>query len=156
MAGAEITAKANGATQPAFARRVVIENVRPAIDGGRFPIKRTVGELVEVTADIFADGHDDLYAILRHRPAARPEWQEVPMEPRENDRWQATFPVEAEGRHLYTLQAWTDRFLSWSRDIVKKFEAGQNLSVDILIGAQLIESAAQRASRKDRGVLATC
>jgi len=155
MAGAEITAKENGATKSAFARRVVIESVRPEVDCGRFPIKRTVGELVEVTADIFADGHDLLYAVLRHRSASRPDWQEVPMEPGENDRWQAVFRVEAEGRHLYTLQAWTDRFLSWSRDIVKKFDAAQDLSVDILVGAQLIEAAAQRASRKDRGVLAT-
>ena len=60
-----------------------------------------------------------------------------------------------EGRHFYTLQAWSDRFLSWSRDIVKKFEAKQDLSVDILVGVQLIEATAQRASRKDRGVLAT-
>jgi len=150
-----MTGGENGAIKPAFARKVVIENVRPEVDCGRFPIKRTIGERVEVTADIFADGHDVLYAILRHRSASRPDWQEVPMEPLVNDRWQAEFRVTGEGRHLYTLQAWTDRFLSWSRDIVKKFEAAQDLSVDILVGVQLIEATAQRASRKDRGSLAT-
>ena len=154
-AGGQMTGGENGAAKPAFARKVVIENVRPEVDCGRFPIKRTIGERVEVTADIFADGHDVLYAVLRHRPASRPDWQEVPMEPLVNDRWQADFRVNAEGRHLYTLQAWTDRFLSWSRDIVKKFEATQDLSVDILVGVQLIEATAQRASRKDRGFLAT-
>jgi starch synthase (maltosyl-transferring) len=145
----------NGAVKPTFTRKVVIESVRPEVDCGRFPIKRTIGERVEVTADIFADGHDVLYAVLRHRPASRPDWQEVPMEPLVNDRWQAAFRVNAEGRHIYTLQAWTDRFLSWSRDILKKFEAAQDLSVDILIGVQLIEATAQRANRKDRGFLAT-
>jgi len=150
-----MTGGENGAIKPAFARKVVIENVRPEVDCGRFPIKRTIGERVEVTADVFADGHDVLYAILRHRSASRPDWQEVPMEPLVNDRWQAEFRVTGEGRHLYTLQAWTDRFLSWSRDIVKKFEAAQDLSVDILVGVQLIEATAQRASRKDRGSLAT-
>src|SRR5713101_9447581 len=145
MAGAEITAKENGATKSAFARRVVIESVRPEVDCGRFPIKRTVGELVEVTADIFADGHDLLYAVLRHRPASRSDWVEIPMEPLVNDRWQAEFRVDAEGRHLYTLQAWTDRFQSWTRDLAKKFEAAQDLSVDILVGVQLIEAAALRA-----------
>jgi len=145
----------NGAIKPTFARGVVIENVRPEIDCGRFPIKRTIGERVEVTADIFADGHDVLYAVLRHRPTSRPDWEEVPMQPLENDRWQAEFRVDAEGRHLYTLQAWTDRFLSWSRDIVKKLQAAQDLSVDILVGVNLIETTAQRASRKDRGFLAT-
>src|SRR5262245_35233666 len=39
-------------------RRVAIENVQPSLDCGRFPIKRTVGETVTVTADVFADGHD--------------------------------------------------------------------------------------------------
>src|SRR5712692_8797296 len=146
-----MTGGENGAIKPAFARKVVIENVRPEIDCGRFPIKRTIGERVEVTADIFADGHDVLYAVLRHRPASRPDWEEVPMQSLENDRWQAEFRVDAEGRHLYTLQAWTDRFLSWSRDIVKKFEAAQDLSVDILVGVQLIEATAQRASRKKSG-----
>ena len=59
-----------------------------------------------------------------------------------------------EGRHLYTLQAWTDRFQSWSRDLAKKFEAAQDLSVDILVGVQLIEATAARATGKDKGVLA--
>ena len=145
----------NGAIKPAFARKVVIENVRPEIDCGRFPIKRTIGERVEVTADIFADGHDVLYAVLRYRPASAPDWREVAMEALDNDRWRAGFAVETEGRYLYTLQAWADRFLSWSRDIVKKFDAKQDLSVDILVGVELIEAAAQRASRKDRGSLAT-
>ena len=141
--------------KPAFPRRVVIENVRPEVDCGRFPIKRTPGESVEVTADIFADGHDVLYAVLRHRPASQTTWEEVPMQALDNDRWQAEFQVRAEGRHLYTLQAWTDRFLSWSRDIVKKFDAAQDISVDILAGVQLIEAASLRVSRKDRGLLAT-
>lgn len=145
----------NAAVKPAFPRRVVIENVQPEIDCGRFPIKRTVDERVEVTAGIFADGHDVLYAVLRHRPASQANWDEVPMQPSDNDRWQGEFRVPLEGRHFYTLQAWTDRFLSWSRDIVKKFEAGQDLSVDILIGVQLVEAAALRVSRKDRGALAT-
>jgi starch synthase (maltosyl-transferring) len=152
--GRETTGE-NGAVKPTFSRKVVIENVQPEVDCGRFSIKRTIGERVEVTADIFADGHDVLYAILRHRPASRPDWEEVPMQLLQNDRWQGEFRVEAEGRHLYTLQAWSDRFLSWSRDIVKKLEAAQDLSVDILIGVHLIETTAQRASRKERGFLAT-
>jgi len=153
--GGQMTIGENGAVKPTFARKVVIENVQPEVDCGCFPIKRTIGESVQGSADIFADGHDVLYAVLRHRPASRSEWEEIPMEPLPNDGWQAEFRVETEGRHLYALQAWSDRFLTWSRDIVKKLEAKQDLSVDILIGVQLIESTAQRASRKDRGFLAT-
>jgi starch synthase (maltosyl-transferring) len=148
-----MTGEDNSTTKPAFSRRVVIENVQPEVDCGRFPIKRTVGERVVVTADIFADGHDLLYAVLRHRPEARPDWEEVPMSPLPNDRWQGEFSVPSQGRHVYTLQAWTDRFQSWSRDLAKKFEAAQDISVDILAGLQLIEAAAARATGKDKSQL---
>jgi len=150
MTGEEI-----GTGKPAFSRRVIIENVQPELDCGRFPIKRTMGDRVQVTADIFADGHDVLHAVLRHRAASQADWEEVPMEPLENDRWRAEFRVPEEGRHLYTLQAWPDKFQSWTRDLAKKLEAAQDISIDILVGTQLIEATALRAGRKDRGFLAT-
>lgn len=149
-----MTGEGSSATKPAFPRRVVIENVQPQLDCGRFPIKRIVGDRVIVTADIFTDGHDILHAVLRHKPAAHPDWEEVPMEPQPNDLWQGEFSVTTEGRHLYTLQAWTDRFQSWSRDLAKKFEAAQDISVDILTGVQLIEGTAARAMGKDKIALA--
>ena len=150
-----MTGEGNSAIKPAFSRRVVIENVEPQVDCGRFPIKRTIGDRVSVTADIFADGHDILHAVLRHRPSAQPDWDEVPMEPQPNDRWQGEFSVPTQGRHLYTLQAWTDRFQSWSRGLEKKFAAAQDISVDIQTGVQLIEAAAARASGNDKAPLMT-
>ncbi len=148
-----MTGEGNSTIKPAFSRRVVIENVQPQVDCGRFPIKRTVGDRVAVTADIFADGHDVLHAILLHKPATQSDWQEVPMEPQPNDVWQGEFSVPTQGRHLYTLQAWADRFQSWSRDLAKKFEAGQDISVDVLVGVQLIEATATRATGKDKILL---
>jgi starch synthase (maltosyl-transferring) len=132
-----------------FVQRVVIENVKPEIHGGRFPIKRTIGEYVEVTADVYADGHDILHAVLMHRPVSRRGWEEVSMQPLVNDRWQAKFIVSAEGNHLYTLQAWVDPFQSWSRDFSKKLEAGQDISVDLLTGVQLVQAAAKRSMGED-------
>ena len=130
-------------------QRVVIENVSPEIQSGRFPIKRTIGEDVEVTADIYADGHDVLRAVLLHRPVSQRDWEEVPMQPLVNDRWQAKFVVSAEGIHLYTLKAWLDPFQSWSRGFSKKLEAGQDISLDLLTGVQLVQAAAKRASGED-------
>ena len=78
-------------------RRVVIENVLPSVDDGRFPIARTVGERVIVRADVFADGHDSLAAVLLHRPDGSRSWQETAMVPLGNDRWQASFVVEQLG-----------------------------------------------------------
>ncbi len=131
-------------------QRVVIENVYPEIDGGRFPVKRTVGQTVRVEADIHTDGHDLIAAFLMHRVQDSPAWSETPMVPLGNDRWTGTFRVAAVGRTVYTIQAWVARFLSWQRDLSKKLEAGQEISVDLLVGALLAEDAAKRARGPDR------
>ncbi|TDJ63724.1 MAG: DUF3416 domain-containing protein, partial [Proteobacteria bacterium] len=89
----------NRALSQAGRTRAVIERVSPEVDGGRFPIKRTVGEDVIVEADIFVDGHDQLLCLLLHRPAGTQSWVEVLMTPVRKDRWQSRFSVDAVGRH---------------------------------------------------------
>ena len=126
-------------------KRVVIERVQPEIDGGRYPIKRVVGEQVSVEADIFADGHDALGGVLLVRREKDAKWTEVPLEFLNNDRWRATFTVSEVGRYRYTLTAWVDHFMSWYRDLGKRLEAGQDVSVDLLIGAKLIREGSKRA-----------
>jgi starch synthase (maltosyl-transferring) len=131
-------------------RRVVIENVKPEIDGGLFPIKRVIGEKVVVTADIFADGHDAISAKLHYRPPKDKEWKEAPMTFVENDRWRGEFWVEEIGVYRYTVNAWIDHFRTWQRDMRKKYDAHQDLKMDLLIGAKYVEEASQRATREDK------
>ncbi len=130
-------------------RRVVIESLEPEIDGGKYPIKRTLGERVLVEADIHADGHDVLSAVVLYRPDRESACREAVMRPLVNDRWQGQFNVESLGSYFYTVRAWVDAFQSWSRDTVKKFEAGQDISVAAVMGARLIQSAADRAKGTD-------
>ncbi|MFC1956879.1 maltotransferase domain-containing protein [Chloroflexota bacterium] len=129
--------------------RIVIEGVTPEIDGSRFPIKRIVGDRVVVEADIFADGHDVLSPLLLYRKEETPNWTEVPMEFLVNDRWRGSFVVTELGRYQYTLTAWVDRFKTWRQDMLKRVKAKQDLSVDFVIGAQLIEEASQHAAKRD-------
>jgi len=129
--------------------RVIIEGVEPEIDGGQFPIKRTIGEEVVVSADIYADGHDALSAVLRYRHAAEKEWKEAPMEQRVNDRWRGRFSVSELGVYEYTLQAWVDRFASWRRDLSKKVEAQQDVVSELLEGAELVRQTSKRARPED-------
>jgi starch synthase (maltosyl-transferring) len=133
--------------------RVIIENVKPEIDAGRFPIKRVVGEKVVVLADIFGDGHDSVSARLLFKKQSGNKWKEVPMLFLENDRWQGEFTVTELGIYLYTLVGWVDHFRTWRQDIQKKFDAGQDIRVDLLIGVELIEAAVERASGKDANAL---
>jgi starch synthase (maltosyl-transferring) len=120
--------------------RVVVESVRPEVDGGRYPVKRALGEQVLVECDAFADGHDAVQCELIWRYASDPNWQTTPMEFRHNDHWAAAFTVEKLGRYQYKVRAWVDAFVTWQRDLVKRRAAGQDLSVDFLIGASLVDN----------------
>jgi starch synthase (maltosyl-transferring) len=136
-------------------RRAVVEGLSPQVDDGRFPIKRTVGDRVVVEADAFVDGHDAISVMLLHRRAAVSGWSEVPMLALGNDRWRAEFTVHHLGRYLYTVMAWVDHFETWRRDLMKRVDAGQDVSVDLLVGAALVAAAAERADEQDRPVLET-
>jgi starch synthase (maltosyl-transferring) len=120
--------------------RVVIENITPQVDCGRFPAKRVVGEAVIVEADVFTDGHDVVSCVLLHRRDGAAEWVEAPMSPLHNDRWIARFTPTDMGRYLYTVRAWVDHLATSRRDIAKKQAAGQDVSVDLLRGKQLEKS----------------
>ena len=132
--------------------RAVIENVAPAVAGGRFPIKRVIGEQVDVEADCFTDGHDSLGCVLLHRRDDEERWQETPMIALGNDRWRGTFTVGPVGRYRYAVMAWVDRFLSWRQDFARRVEAA-DLRIAALAGAELIDAAAQRAAGADRDAL---
>lgn len=134
-------------------RRVIIEGVTPQIDGGRYPIKRTVGESVVVSADIFADGHDVIGAVLRYRSDDEFGWSEQAMVASGNDRWQAAFAVARLGRYHYTVEAWVDHFQSWERDYDIKATAGQDLTAEFLMGADLVQATAADASGAERSAL---
>jgi len=133
-------------------RRVVIENVSPEIDCGRFAIKRVVGETVVVEADVFADGHDCVACrILYWQNQA--EQQAAPMKSLGNDRWRGEFSVLSLGRYRYSVEAWIDRFQTWRVGLQKRAAAKQDVQVELLIGAGLIDGVASRAAGEDAKLL---
>ena len=119
--------------------RVVVESLRPEVDGGRYPIKRALGDEVRVEADVFTDGHDALACELLYRFREDRQWQRVPMAFRHNDHWEAGFRVEKLGRYEYTVRGWVDPFLTWQQNLKKRRDAGQDLAMEFLIGAKLAE-----------------
>ncbi len=134
-------------------QRAIIESVWPEIDGGRYAIKRTVDESVVVEAVVFADGHDALSCVLLYRKSTATRWSEVPMSFIGGDRWRAEFTVTDIGEYVYTVRAWIDRFKSWHRDLQKRVAAGQDVGIDLLIGAELLEAASRRAGEPAAGRL---
>ncbi|MBI1395056.1 MAG: DUF3416 domain-containing protein [Betaproteobacteria bacterium] len=124
--------------------RVVIEGLRPEVDGGRFPIKRTVGETVRVEVDAFTDGHDAVRCMLLHRRAGDDVWERVPMRALGNDRWRGEFAVGAPGRHEYTVNAWIDPFETWRHDLARR-EDPADVQLALRIGEALVADAARAA-----------
>jgi starch synthase (maltosyl-transferring) len=128
--------------------RAVVDAVRPAVDGGRFAVKRVAGEPLEVEAHCFADGHDVLRAMLAWRGEDASEWQEVEMQPLGNDVWRAQFTPAEIGRYRYTVAAWVDRFATWRHDFERREDA-DDVRVAALAGAEVVEQAAARATGAD-------
>ncbi len=131
--------------------RVIIERIEPCIDDGHYPVKRIVGDRLQVWVDIFRDGHDRLAASLLSRIAADAAWEVTPMRLVDNDRWLAEIPLERVGLVQYRIESWTDHFGSWCADTEKKRAAGQSLANELIIGRRLATEAISRA--EDRSAL---
>ncbi|HZS64908.1 MAG TPA: alpha-1,4-glucan--maltose-1-phosphate maltosyltransferase [Xanthobacteraceae bacterium] len=125
-------------------QRIYIEDVYPAVDGGRFAVKRIAGEAVDVWADIFRDGHVILAADLLWRRETEEKWSRQPMRLDGNDRWTASFTPPQPGRYLYAIEAWTDVFATWRHDFLAKRAAGLDVSLEAQEGRLLIGTLTPR------------
>jgi starch synthase (maltosyl-transferring) len=142
--------------------RVIVEEIQPQVDCGRYPARRFLGDQVEITAAIFSDGHDHVAARLLYKPEGESDWRSTPMTPFPNDMWAARFTADRLGSWVFTIQAWVDHFDTWCADLRKRLDAQpdpsdpvkrdlppQDIPLAFNIGAQLIDQAAARASGAD-------
>jgi len=130
-------------------QRALIEDVKPQIDGGRFYIKRIQGEAVNVSADIFADGHDNIRAFVLFKHENEKNWSEIEMDEYPNDSWKATFAPTEKGFYEYQIQAWVDHFLTWFTGFRKKVDAGNNVRTELLEGSELAKALVKKNKKKD-------
>ena len=138
--------------------RIKIEHPSPTVDAGRWPVKRTVGDTVNVSADIFRDGHEVLRAVVRWRAPGEKAWQESPLTAvdahHDGVRWEGRFTVDQIGRTQWTIQAWVDLFAGWRDELARKVEVGQpDLSGELSEGAVLLHAAAARAKGEHKRAL---
>jgi starch synthase (maltosyl-transferring) len=136
--------------------RIQIQEVTPQVDCGRYPIKRTVGDAVHVSARIFRDGHEALGAAIRVKAPGAARWAEAPLRPLGNDHWEGAFEVDAPGCWLYRIEAWVDRVASFQEELRRKVEAGQTelagelSEAAVLLGREVSVEEALAAERGDR------
>ncbi|MDQ3226773.1 MAG: alpha-1,4-glucan--maltose-1-phosphate maltosyltransferase [Chloroflexota bacterium] len=133
---------------------IIIERVQPEIDGGRYPAKRVAGDILEVSADIFKDGHDTIAAVVKYRRKDADDWQEAEMRHVDNDRWVGHFLLTDNTRCVYTIEAFPDRWATWQDEVEKKFDAGQDVALELREGRLILQDALSRAVGDDRETLA--
>jgi starch synthase (maltosyl-transferring) len=129
--------------------RVIIEQVKPEIDGGIYFVKRTIGESVDVTANIFGDGHDVIRASLLYRVSDAKNWQEVFMTALPNDEWAASFTPDKTGMYEYKIIAWIDNLMTWHKGFKKKYDDGQHIDVELAMGVNFLKQNAENYSKTE-------
>jgi starch synthase (maltosyl-transferring) len=134
---------------PSF-RQVVIENVTPELDGGRYAVKREVGETFVVEADMFKEGHDLIAGRVIYRAPGGSTWRATPLTFYDNDRWRGSFELTEVGLYTYTIEAYPDLYRSWAADTRKKADAGQDVASDLLEGARLLRRLAEVGADGER------
>ena len=120
-------------------QRVIIENISPCVDHGAFPAKRVLGDLVKITADLFADGHDELLAILKYKFEKQRKYTEVSFKQLQNDCWEAHFLADKIGVYTFEIEAWVDAGATWLHELNRKVNGGNNVQVELMSGALIIE-----------------
>jgi starch synthase (maltosyl-transferring) len=139
----------------ATAARIIIDNVNPRVDGGRFAAKRVIGEAIAVSADVFTDGHDVLVVELLWRSLQDQSWQRLPMQSLGNDRWQTSITPDRIGRYEFTVEAWTDKYASLCRDIEIKVGAGTDVDIETAEARDFLQSTAQRTNDGAKSVISS-
>ena len=133
--------------------RIVIENVLPQLDNGAFFIKRIVGQKVNVSADVLADGHDVMEAVVQFKHEKDKKWNEVRMNKQPNDVFDATFQVEKQGYYSYFVEGWIDYALNWQYGIGKKIQDNQHVKSELLEGVEYFKPLLKRVSSSDKKYL---
>lgn len=140
---------AKAADKAAEAPRIIVEDVTPTVQNGSFPVKRIVGEMVDVEATVFADGHEFVSARLAYRPVDEKAWRTIPMTPAGfDDLFTASFRLERLGRYEFAVEGWIDAFGGYRRALGKKRDARVVQSVDLLEGETLVDEALDASPKK--------
>lgn len=130
--------------------RIIIENIKPQLDGGKFQIKRIVGQFVTVTTDVFSDGHDVVECCVNYKHESEKKWSEVRLIPVNNDEWTASFKVEKQGVYTYFIEGWVDYALNWQHGTERKINDNQFVKSELLEGAEYCEAFLKNVSKEEK------
>ena len=138
-------------------RRIRIAKPAPVLDNGRYAVKRTVGDTVAVSADIFRDGHEKMKAVVKYKAPGGRRWLETEMHAVDAHvsgvRWAGEFSVETPGTWQWTVEAWTDRWATWHDELRRKVAADldEDLTSELSEGVIFLKRALEKAKGDAKG-----
>ena len=133
--------------------RIIIESVKPQLDGGSFFIKRIINQTVNVSAHVFSDGHDVVECCVKFKHEKDKKWSEVRMNPTENDEWEAEFKVEKQGFYSYFIEGWVDYALNWQHGTERKINDNQHVKSELLEGAEYCQAILKEVTKEEKAYL---
>ncbi|WP_276974338.1 alpha-1,4-glucan--maltose-1-phosphate maltosyltransferase [Flavobacterium filum] len=133
--------------------RIIIESVKPQLDGGSFYIKRIINQKVNVSAHVFSDGHDVVECCVKFKHEKDKKWSEVRMSPTENDEWEAEFTVEKQGFYSYFIEGWVDYALNWQHGTERKINDNQHVKSELLEGAEYCQAILKEVTKEEKAYL---
>ncbi|MFN3530497.1 MAG: alpha-1,4-glucan--maltose-1-phosphate maltosyltransferase [Bacteroidia bacterium] len=142
-------AKSPKITLPGKAR-AIIHKIGPSVDGGRFAVKRVVGDRLDLWADLLIDGHDKVNACVLYRKKGARKWEEAPMHQEAGERWTGNISLVKPGFYEYAVEAWVDHAISWNYDTRRKIEGWQRVQVELQMGAAFLEAILPKATKKEQ------
>lgn len=141
----ELENPASRAEVAANEARIVIEDVEPRLESGRFAAKAITHRAARIHARIFSDGHDKLAAEVAWREGKGQPWQKTALVPLGNDHWEAHITPTQVGRTEFIVLAWIDSYASFRYELEKKYAAGQVIDLEFREGIELLHKVLQTA-----------
>jgi starch synthase (maltosyl-transferring) len=124
--------------------RIPILDVQPRVLDGARPAKAVPGEVFQVTATVFREGHDAVAAnaVLTGPDGARGPWARMHELAPGTDRYGADVAPDQRGEWTFHVEAWSDPLGTWYHDARIKIPAGIDVELVFEQGARLFERAA--------------
>ncbi len=119
-------------------------DVTPVVEGGRYPVKATVGESFPVSAVVFREGHDALNAdvVVTGPDGVRRPWIRMRPDAEQPNLWHAAVRPDEVGAWTFEIEAWGDPIATWRHDAEIKIPAGIDVELMFEEGALLLERVA--------------
>ncbi len=137
--------------------RIPVVEVRPVVEGGRWPAKAVTGEAVPIRATVFREGHDAVAATAVLVAPDGTDHSHVTMDPVDPglDHMEAWVVPDREGDWSFRVEGWSHPYGTWLHDAQIKVDAGMDVELMLTEGALLLERAAARDGLPEdvRGVL---